>query len=292
MTDLVSIVIPVYNAEKYLEETILSCIHQTYPNIEIIAINDGSTDNSLEILKKYSDQINIISKENGGQSSALNAGIKVMTGDWIKCLNDDDVNYPNAIQELISETKKFPNDKKIIYYSDFDYIDSNSKIIGKHVYANRSHLSQFDQNVSLLHNMYGNVSSSLIHKEVFEKYGLWTEEVKYATDYELWLRLCLQYGFRMHRIPKTLLKYRLHPGQLSREMEKFSPNEAEIVRNLVLERLEAKLKQKYLIALEHFNRRQKIKKITEYLLVKLFGISITKKFGKIYLKLTGKSYYG
>jgi len=76
----VSIIIPVYNAEKYLEECIESALNQTYPDIEIIAVNDGSTDNSLGILKKYEGKIKIISKENGGVASALNAGINAMTG--------------------------------------------------------------------------------------------------------------------------------------------------------------------------------------------------------------------
>jgi len=84
MNDLVSIIIPVYNGEKYLEETLISCFNQTYSNFEVIAVDDGSTDQSSKILKKYSDKIKILKKRNGGTASALNAGIKVMNGEWFK----------------------------------------------------------------------------------------------------------------------------------------------------------------------------------------------------------------
>ena len=87
----VSIVIPVYNTEKYLDDCIESALNQTYKEIEVIAVNDGSTDNSLEVLKKYADRIKIISKPNGGTSSALNVGIAAMAGEWFKILGADDV---------------------------------------------------------------------------------------------------------------------------------------------------------------------------------------------------------
>ncbi len=98
----VSIIIPVYNSEKYLEEAMKSALNQSYHDTEIIAVDDGSTDSSPEILKKYSDKITIVTKQNGGQASAVNAGIKASTGDWIKWLGNDDILYPNAIEEFIT----------------------------------------------------------------------------------------------------------------------------------------------------------------------------------------------
>ena len=116
MLDLmVSIVIPVYNAEKYLRECIESALNQSYKDIEIIAIDDGSEDNSLKILESFNHKIKIISKKNGGTATALNKGIKEMTGEWFKWLSADDVLYPNAVEELIKEAKKIKDKKK--YYS-------------------------------------------------------------------------------------------------------------------------------------------------------------------------------
>ncbi len=102
----VSIVIPVFNAEKYISECIESALNQTYKNIEIIAVDDGSTDKSLELLHRYENKIKVISKENGGTATALNAGIKTIRGEWFKWLSDDDVLYPNCVEELIKEAKK------------------------------------------------------------------------------------------------------------------------------------------------------------------------------------------
>src|SRR3989304_6615985 len=137
----VSIIIPVYNTEKYVQDAIESAINQTYDNLEIIVVNDGSTDESLEIIKKYEDKIKIISKENGGTASALNTGIKTMTGEWFKWLSADDILYPNSVEELISATKKIKDPKKTIFYSNYSYMDSKSNILGDFIEPNYNNLN-------------------------------------------------------------------------------------------------------------------------------------------------------
>lgn len=89
----ISIIVPIYNCEKYLEQCIGSLVKQTYSDIEIILVNDGSTDSSLSICKKYSetdDRIQVINKKNGGVSSARNVGIKVSTGEYVIFVDADD----------------------------------------------------------------------------------------------------------------------------------------------------------------------------------------------------------
>ena len=145
----VSIIIPVYNAEKYLDKCITSALHQTYENIEIIAVNDGSTDNSLQILKKYSNKIKIIDKINGGTATALNAGIKAMTGEWFKWLSADDILLENSIESFIQETKKIDSESHMtIFYSNYYLIDESSTIIGQFVEPNYSNLSNFEKNIT------------------------------------------------------------------------------------------------------------------------------------------------
>ena len=124
-SNLVSIVIPVYNSEKFLIECLESILNQTYKDIEIIVVNDGSTDNSEKILQKYSDKITIISQENQGLASALNAGIKTLKGCWLKWFSPDDVMYPKTIETLVhmAETQQ---DNTIIY-SNWELIDENGK---------------------------------------------------------------------------------------------------------------------------------------------------------------------
>lgn len=102
----VSVIIPVFNSEKFLKESIESILAQTYPNLEIVAVNDGSTDGSLTILENYSDKIIIISQDNKGLASALTTGINQMSGKWLKWFSPDDIMKPETISMLVNATKK------------------------------------------------------------------------------------------------------------------------------------------------------------------------------------------
>ena len=108
MNPKVSIIIPVYNGSNFLSEAINSALSQTYQNIEIIVINDGSCDNGAteKIALSYGDKIKYISKENGGVSSALNTGIKAASGEWISWLSHDDIYSPDKIEEQIKDALK------------------------------------------------------------------------------------------------------------------------------------------------------------------------------------------
>ena len=103
---LVSIIIPVYNGSNYVKEAIDSALAQTYKNIEVIVVNDGSTDNTEKIVKSYGDKIRYFYKENGGVASALNLAIENSKGEYISWLSHDDVYYPNKIQEQNRNTFK------------------------------------------------------------------------------------------------------------------------------------------------------------------------------------------
>jgi glycosyltransferase involved in cell wall biosynthesis len=251
----VSIIIPVYNAEKYLEECINSTINQTYPDIEIIAVNDGSIDNSLQILQKYSNKVKIISKENGGTASALNAGIKSMTGEWFKWLSADDVLYSNCIEELILEAKNLDG-KNFILYSSYDTIDSEGKTIDQFIEPNYNNLGAFDFNVILLDHYIGNGTTSLIHKSVIDKFGMFDQTIGYKEDYELWLRYCILCNCRLHLVPKILAKYRIHKKQLTKEKVRKSHDQSEKIRKLVLDKLCPAERSRYEIALQKYKKNR------------------------------------
>ena len=93
---LVSVIIPVYNSAKFLEECINSILEQSYKDIEIIAIDDESTDSSIDILKSYSSRINVISQKNQGIAASLNLGISKIQGNWVKWFSPDDIMYQNT----------------------------------------------------------------------------------------------------------------------------------------------------------------------------------------------------
>jgi len=251
----VSIVIPVYNAEKYLRECIESALNQTYKNIEVIAVNDGSTDDSLKILNEFSNRISIISKTNGGTASALNTGIRHMKGEWFKWLSADDSLYSNAIEELIFEVKKLENKKNCILYSNYDIINSESKVIKQFIEPNYNELTTFDFNTLLLDHYIGNGTTSLIHKKALDEYGLFDENIGGFEDYELWLRFCLLHNCRLHLIPKILAKYRVHETQLTKILHDDSIKNAEKIRKKILDSLDFSQKEKYEIALKQVKKK-------------------------------------
>ena len=119
MNRLVSIIIPVYNAEKYLKESLESVFNQTYKNIEIIAINDGSTDQSSQILREFAPKLKIITQPNKGQCAALNAGIAICNGDYIKFFDADDIMNPEHIELQVSALNA--NDNSV---AKCDWLDS------------------------------------------------------------------------------------------------------------------------------------------------------------------------
>ncbi|MDE2588041.1 MAG: glycosyltransferase, partial [Patescibacteria group bacterium] len=250
----VSIIIPVYNVEKYLNDCIRSALNQTYRDIEIIAIDDGSKDNSMRILEQYSDKIKVISKPNGGTASALNVGIKNMTGVWFKWLSADDVLYPNALEEMISESSKIENKENTIFYSNYDIVNSDGKIVNKFIEPNYNELESFQQHVILLDHYFGNGTTSLIHRSAIEKYGLFDETIGYKEDYELWLRYCVLHNCRLYLIPKILAKYRVHQKQLTKEKATISLSQTNRIRKFILDKIEPEKRKKYESAIKEYQK--------------------------------------
>lgn len=217
MSDLVSVIIPTYNTGRFIGDAVNSVLAQTYPNIEIIVIDDGSTDNTAEILAQFGGKINVISKQNGGTASALNAGIQMASGEWIKWLSADDVLLPNAVQILIDAATSHPNGKNCIFYTPYLYINELGEVINEFKEPENNHLSQTEQNNLLLDHFIGNGSSGIMHKSIFTRFGMFNEKIRPCEDYEMWLWLCLFHGIKLWRLPDILLKYRIHENQITRQ---------------------------------------------------------------------------
>jgi len=256
----VSIVIPVYNAENYLQECVDSCLKQTYQNIEIIAVDDGSTDGSSKILKSYSEKIKSITKKNGGTPSALNAGIKSMTGEWFKWLSADDVLYENAIEVLVREAEsQGERAKSLIFYSSYDIIDENGIIVEEFVEPNYNNLSSLQRNAILLDHYVGNGSTSLIHRSIFERCGVFDENIGFKEDYEFWLRCCIINDCDLFLIPQKLAKYRVHSTQLTKKKVRENIEQVNKIKNLILKKLSDDKRKKYLYELRKYQKTKPIK---------------------------------
>jgi len=253
----VSIIIPVYNNEKFIEESLQSALNQTYSNIEIIAVDDGSQDSSLSILKKYSNQIKIISKKNGGPASSWNTGIKSSTGEWIKLLAGDDVLLPNSIELLMNYIEKHSNESlHSVYYGHYTIIDEKGKKKFDFIERNNNKLTNFERNVILLDHHFGFGGTCIFHKSIFEKFGFFDEKSGFIEDYEMWLRLCLIHNINFHLVPEIIAKYRTHPAQITQSKKKLQEKQSKEIRKKILEQLDNNLQLQYENALLDFKRKK------------------------------------
>jgi glycosyltransferase involved in cell wall biosynthesis len=204
---LVTIVTPSYNQAPFLETTIRSVLEQDYPNIEYIIIDGGSTDGSLDIIKKYANRLAFWSSEKDrGQTDAINKGFARATGEMMAWINSDDTYEPGAIREAVAEMQAHP--EVGLVYGDTNFIDDQGRVIGRFPAA------QTD---------YHRLRRGYVHipqQAAFFRRDLWQQvepldpSFFFAMDYDLWVRIArlapLLYtrrvwaNFRLHGDSKTM----------------------------------------------------------------------------------------
>ncbi len=204
---LVSIVIPVYNGSNFLREAIESALAQTYQNLEIIVVNDGSTDDTESIALSFGDKIRYFSKKNGGTSTALNMGIENMLGEYFSWLSHDDLYYPQKIARSVEELSKLEN-KDTIIISDVDGMTDYTRTFPSAEY--QKHRDAFPtRNSSYLYPVVYNKThgcTHLISKKIFETVGLFEVTSLVAHDFEFYYRAFSKYPH--HYIDEVLITAR------------------------------------------------------------------------------------
>jgi len=202
---LVTIITPAYNRYDLIEETIVSILSQDYPNFEYIVINDGSTDKTLEVIKKYKDKIKIISHENIGETRTVNRGFDLANGEIIGVVNSDDPLLPNAISTMVNFMVKNPH--ILVVYPDWIMIDGEGKEIERINTYEYSYINM----IRWHHCMPG--PGALFRKTLLEKINGRDPKFKYVGDFDFWLRAGLLGSFA--RIPKFLATFRVHKNSAS-----------------------------------------------------------------------------
>jgi glycosyltransferase involved in cell wall biosynthesis len=183
----ISIITPSYNQGQFIEETILSVLNQTYKNIEYIVVDGGSTDNTMEIVNKYRDRINIIiSEKDKGQSDAINKGFRLSTGELVGWINSDDLLYPNCVAEIVKLYAEHP-DGNIFYPSTLNFIDKDGKLLSKLTRKITGKDYLLNTNYSIIQQ------GSFYETNCLKRVGYLDEKSYYCMDLDLWLRL-LDYG--------------------------------------------------------------------------------------------------
>jgi glycosyltransferase involved in cell wall biosynthesis len=261
----ISIVTPSYNQGQYIEQTILSVIEQDYPNLEYIIIDGGSTDNTVDIIKKYADKITYwISEKDNGQSDALNKGLAKCTGDIFNWINSDDYFEAGTFHKLANY---FNANKKVTSVSGWcNFVDS-----GKITFKHRTEYFKSVEE-TLIQQKINQPATFYLLKIIQELAGINTG-LHYGMDLELWFRYLAKYGQNnILLVNDTFANFRLHDESKTVQLQpKFREEERAIWYNL-LENIHANKN-----VLQHFKSDKNKDKITwdcsalnrEHLIVKI-----------------------
>lgn len=237
---LVSIVIPVYNGSNFLREAIDSAINQTYKNVEIIVVNDGSTDDGAteEIALSYGDKIRYFSKENGGVSTALNTGIANMRGEYFSWLSHDDMYKPEKIEQQINALNDF-GDTDIVVYCKTEQINKNSVCI-REAKSNKGLKFGINTYADILNALFDAGAFSgcalLVPKKAFDMCGTFDETLRYSQDSLMWTKIFLN-KFRLLYIDYCGVCSRVHSGQLTQRGREIFYKDSEYITKIVAPRI-------------------------------------------------------
>ena len=213
----VSVIIPAYNAEKTIEETLLSVLQQTYQDIEIIVVDDGSTDNTADIVKRYTVQhphIHYIYQGNAGVAAARNTAIEVSKGTYIAPIDADDLWHTQRLELHVTALEN-ANENTALAYSPFYILNKQSEIVGQSQKLNFSG-RVFEE--ELKRNLVGNGSGILVKKDVLLDIGGYSPHLRElgaqgCEDYLVQLKIAYKYEYVC--VPYYLIGYRVYHGNMS-----------------------------------------------------------------------------
>jgi glycosyltransferase involved in cell wall biosynthesis len=236
MSDLprISIVTPSFNQARYLEATIQSVLSQNYPNLQYIIVDGGSTDGSVEIIRRYESSVAWwVSEKDRGQTNAINKGMARATGDVRAYLNSDDIYLPGALQRVGEHFATHPNTG--LLHGRCRIMQENGRVTGEHFGS----ITRYDQIVDLW-GVWWN-GRQFVQPEVFwsrqiaERIGPFNEELFFVMDYDYWLR-AMREGASVSAIDFPLASFRLQPLQKSTRKAEVSEELRQLVKPMLWER--------------------------------------------------------
>ena len=212
--ETISTIIPTYNAERFLRETIDSVLAQTHRTQEIIVIDDGSTDTTSDILAEYSGKIRILKQKNAGSASACNLGAKEASGQYLAFIDADDVWLPQKLEVQLNQCSQFK----------MSYSDSTHFGEGCYIEVVKSKVSpQYSGRIlkKLLLGNFITASSVVIDRELFLRHGGFDESYECLQDWALWLKIAAE--TEIGWVSEPLVKYRIHGQAKSRKVARTLP---------------------------------------------------------------------
>ncbi len=268
MEDLVSIIIPVYNTEKYLSKCLESVINQTYKNLEIILINDGSTDKSKEICESFAKKdkrIQILNKENSGVSSARNHGMRLAKGQYIAFIDGDDYAEENYIEELLKNLKQTESDCVLCGYNRVYDKKIEQITKEKNIYLNKE---EFLFSILNVQTGTGFTWAKLWKREAIKDVQF-DEEVKIGEDALFCMKACKNIN-KVYILNKALYNYRFNASSAVRKYDQGYADK--ILKSMQI--------AKRYIEKEYSKDEEAIKKVNNYIAYHILLISVNFAFNK------------
>lgn len=228
---LVSIVIPSYNKERFLAAAIDSALSQTYPSIEVVVVDDGSTDASIEVAERYADRIQLIRIENSGVSAARNAGIMAAHGDYIGLVDADDLIDQDCIEARVAILQSDPD--LGVCVGAFRSVDESGATLDES--DSKRATPDGDQFRHAVRMNWGVTCGALYRRRALDLCGMFDPLIRVCEDWDLLIRLSRR--FRFHYDPKPRASYRMVAGSLSRGLFPLYDSAVQVMRkNAILRR--------------------------------------------------------
>lgn len=212
---LVTVVIPVYNGEKYLDQALVSALSQDYPRVEVLVVDDGSENAQAiaEICARYEKtQVKLIRKENGGVSSALNLGIRAASGEFFCWLSHDDLFLPGKISHQVDVFRRRGLPDTSIVYGDYQLIDQSGRSLGASSLSGV--LDACKSRLAPLERALVNGCTVFMKLDALRTLGPFDESLRCTQDFDMWLR-ALDRGFELHFDSTPVVATRIHAEQTS-----------------------------------------------------------------------------
>lgn len=281
-----SIIIPLYNKEKFIENTIQSVFNQTFQDFEIIIINDGSTDRSEEIVMQLKDsRIKYFSKENGGVSTARNFGIKNAKSDYITFIDADDYWFPEFLSTIFEKIKSFPQQK--VFAGAIEIETLKKTFPAQYSIKKSGEFEIVNYFKASLKETVICTSCAVFHKSIFDEIGLFDSKIKSGQDTDLWIRIGLIYPVLF--IWKVMARYVYDDKSLSKNTT-FLNNKMDFSKFIEQEKINPDLK--YFLDLNRFSLAIKSKLAANKMLFNYYykGIELKKLSFRKRILLTLPSY--
>ncbi|MEI8207710.1 MAG: glycosyltransferase [Methylococcales bacterium] len=218
-----SVIIPAFNVQDFIAATIESVLSQSFRDMEVIVVDDGSTDTTLQVITGFQDpRIRVIHKENCGLSAARNTGIRVAQGRYIALLDGDDVWFPGYAERHVAAME---SDSYIgITHSYLAYIDEAGKKTGQLLITRKSRVTLTEM---IIRNHLN--SQVVVRRECFAEAGLFNEELRACEDHEMWVRILHRTRFQTILIPAVLCGYRVRTDSLTMQFDHQIANALKVV---------------------------------------------------------------